>query len=380
MGFIDLAQIPRISLAQLPSPLGPLAPAPRVRHTETLDGDLVEVILDGRLWIKRDDLTGIGLSGNKVRKLEFLIADAQARGADVMVTCGAVQSNCARAMAVAAAMTGFDATLVLTGPPPMECDGNLLIDRLVGSETVLVGDVSAADRDAALTDVTARLRRGGRSPYLVPFGGSSAVGALGYVLAAYEIAEQLADRRIRIRHVVLPMASGGTYAGLYVGFQLAGVPIRPIGAFVEGSAPDWTPRLLDLIHHTAGRLGVVVDAEPADIHLIDARGAGYGQPTDPELDFIVRIARRTGLLLDPVYTGKALFALARYLRCGAISAEEGVMFLHTGGAWGLFPHRGALQRRMDAMDLDRPTLAADRAPAASSPFMPAGQRISIASP
>jgi D-cysteine desulfhydrase len=329
-----LDKFPRVRLAQLPTPIMDVA-APELHL---------------RIHVKRDDLTGNGLSGNKARKLEYLIADARALGCDTLVTCGAVQSNCARALAVAAAQTGLRSHLILTGAQPAEDDGNLLISRLAGADIEFLRSDVPAERDALLAQRTEELAAAGRSPYIVPFGGSSLIGAIGYVQAAFEIASQLADGASRFRHVVIPMASGGTYAGLYIGFSLLGLPIRPIGAFVCGSAADWVPTLLDLIHGTARRLGVVVSADESDIHLIDARGAGYDQPTAAELEFIARFIRSTGVLLDPVYSGKAMYALWRYLQCKALDEPGEVMFLHTGGSFGMFPHRQALSAALASLE------------------------------
>lgn len=380
-----LEKHPRVRLAHLPTPLQPAA-APE---------------LGLRLQIKRDDLTGNGLSGNKARKLEFLIADARVRGCETLVTCGAVQSNCARALAMAAAQVGMASHLILTGAPPAEDDGNLLISRLAGAEIEFLDSTDPAQRDALLAERTAELAAAGRKPYIVPFGGSSEVGALGYVHAAFEIAAQLGGDAGSLRHLVAPMASGGTYAGLYVGFALAGLPIRPIGAFVCGTATQWVSELLDLIHGVARRLGVVVAAEEADIRLLDARGAGYDQPTAEELDFIARFIRSTGVLLDPIYSGKAMYALWRYLECGAIAGGDEVMFLHTGGSYGIFPHRSGLSAAAAALgpraaavdaatemvEAATPAPAALRAPRRTRPRRvatpapaPAVHSISIASP
>lgn len=371
----SIAQYPRYRLALLPSPIHEIAAEE----------------LGLRIRIKRDDLTGCGLSGNKVRKLEYLIADAKRLGCDTLVTCGAVQSNCARALAVAAAQAQLRSHLILTGKVPDDCDGNLLLCRLAGAEVEFLGGDDPMRRDSVLVERTDDLCRLGRRPYVVPFGGSSLVGTLGYVQAGLEIAHQLGADAECVREIITPLASGGTYAGLYLGFSLAGVPIRPVGAFVCGTAAEWVPTLLDLIHGTASQLGVVVDADERDIRLIDARGNGYNQPSAAELEFIVRFSRETGLLLDPIYSGKAMFALWRYLQCRALGQEGEVMFLHTGGAFGLFPHRQALCRALTesppaadpTLTLEHAPVAAPRrkpAPAAPPAAIPRAQAISMASP
>jgi D-cysteine desulfhydrase len=318
----SIQKVSRHLLAQLPTPI--------VK---------VDYGWNGRpLFVKRDDLTGSALSGNKVRKLEYLIADARSLGADTLVTCGGVQSNCARALAVAAAMTGFRSMLVLTGCEPADMTGNLLLNHLVGSDVHIFPNMNAAERDATMEQMARGLRARGRKPYVVPFGGSSDVGAFGYVQAALETAGQLDEQTARIAHVVTPMASGGTYAGLYIGCQLAGLAMRPVGAFVEGDANEWPAKLVDLIQRTAARFGLPVSVTEGDIELIDARGAGYAQPTADELEFIVGFARQTGLILDPVYTGKAMYALERDIYDGEFTPRGDVLFLHTGGTFGIFPY------------------------------------------
>jgi 1-aminocyclopropane-1-carboxylate deaminase/D-cysteine desulfhydrase-like pyridoxal-dependent ACC family enzyme len=329
-------RIPRVSLAHLPTPISPVAPAAWPH---------------GDLYLKHDDLTGSALSGNKVRKLEYLLADARAARADTLVTWGAVQSNCARAVAVAAAMTGFRCVLVLAGAEPPEDDGNLLIARLTGAEVVFEPAANPAGDPAAVGETLGRLRRAGARPYPIPFGGSSTVGTLGYVRAGLELGEQLAaaagggaDRAVR--NLLVPVASGGTYAGLFIGLRLAGLPLRLVGAYVLGEQAAWVTRLTELIRATSERFGLGVTAGPQDIRLIDACGAGYGQPTLAEAEFIASFARRTGVLLDPVYTGKALYAADQALRRGDAPLQGGLLFFHTGGTFGLFPHRGLLRQAL----------------------------------
>ena len=376
MPFSSIQRFPRVPLAQTPTPVARVeSPWP-----------------DVGFYVKRDDLTGNALSGNKARKLEYLVADAQRQGADTLLTCGGVQSNCARALSVAAAMTGFDSALILTGQEPAQLEGNLLVARMMGSQITFLPAADAAQRDAAQRDAALAqhaedLLAKGRRPYLVPFGGSSAMGVLGYVRAAEEVVHQLAGALDSPAQVVMPMASGGTYAGLYIGFALAGVPIRPVGAFVEGTANDWVPRLVRLIHEAAELLGVAVAAEPHDIELLDARGMGYAKPTQAELESTVRFARRTGLVLDPVYTGKAFHTLDLSIRSGTFEPRGDIIFLHTGGTMGLFPHAAACTRTLSRMEqpakhhgpTSTPAFARPAAPLPAGP-LPAAQRINIASP
>ncbi len=331
------SRIPRVPLAHLPTPIVKVDPG---WHCNAL-------------YVKRDDLTGCGLTGNKARKIEYLLADAAAAGADTLVTCGGVQSNCARALAVAAAMRGMRCILVLVGEAPAELDGNLLLDRFTGATILAYPTLGLLDCAGALEHAASLARREGGRPYVVPFGGSSEVGSLGYVRAALEIARQLSRCRLSPARIITPLASGGTFAGLFIGFQLAGLDLRPVGAFVLGSDDHWTGALRDLIERTAHRCRVNVRVHDEDIELLDASGAGYSQPTDAELEHSIQFARRTGLLLDPVYTGKAMFALDRAVAAGRFERQADVLFLHTGGVYGLFPHGRALARVLDNIDARR---------------------------
>ncbi len=332
----DLLDQPRVALTKLPTPIAEM----NYRWGST------------RLYLKRDDLTGCGLSGNKVRKLEYLIADAKAGGCDTLVTCGGVQSNHTRATAVAAAMTGLRAVLVLAGEAPGELDGNLLLSRLAGAEVRILPPMSEADRHGRMLEVADELRRAGRVPYVMPSGGSTEVGALGYVRAMAEIARQLAEDDRGMGCVVHACGSGGTYAGCRLGRQLASVRPRHVACTVEGTVPAWQDRLAEYTERTARHWGVTAAPTAGEIELIDAAGRGYALNTDAEVDFMVGFARRTGVFLDPVYTGKALFALDRAIRSEGFDPGGHVLFIHTGGVFGLFPKRAmlsaALDRRPDA--------------------------------
>ncbi len=326
MTIDDLIDQPRVKLANLPTPITPVSYG---------WGDV-------RLFLKRDDLTGCGLSGNKIRKLEYLIADAKAQGRDTLVTCGGVQSNHTRATAVAAAMTGMRSVLVLSGEAPPDIDGNLLLSRMVGAEVRIVPPMEADERHARMLDIARHLESAGRKPYVMPSGGSDELGALGYVRAMREIGEQLEDDPRGIGCIVHACGSGGTYVGSFIGRRLAGVKPRHVAAIVEGDIPGWRQTLLNYIARTAKRWILDMPAEADDIELLDAAGLGYAINTDEEIDFVVRFARQTGVLLDPVYTGKALYALDRAIRAGDFEPGGNVLFVHTGGAFALFPNRRRL--------------------------------------
>jgi D-cysteine desulfhydrase len=303
------AAVPTVSLAQRPTPVHPL---PR------LSAELgVEV------HVKRDDLTGFALSGNKVRKLEYLLADALAHGATAVVTCGGIQSNHARATAIAARQLGLTPVLLLRGEPPAAPDGNLLLDVLLDAEIHWCTPEQYRHRRGELmAELADGLRARGFVPYVVPEGGSNALGALGYVDAANELRAQGS-----FDHVYVAVGSGGTLAGL----AMAGLP-GVVGVAVCDDAAYFEAR----VQQIAAEAGVSLP----DTWRVDElhRGPAYGVATPAIWADIRRVARLEGLLLDPCYTGKAMHALCDDARHGRIGGR--VLFWHTGGAFGLFG-RGA---------------------------------------
>lgn len=294
------------------------------------------------LWVKRDDCTGLATGGNKTRKLEFLVADALAQGADTLITLGATQSNHVRQTAAAAAKVGLDCEVVLAAQVPQTSEtykrnGNVVLDHLLGARVHAVsGD---ADLTFALQEVSEGVRRRGGKPYVIPVGGSNPTGALGYVSCALEILQQAADRGVRIDAVVHATGSAGTQAGLIVGFESAQSGVDVLGISVRH------PRELQ-----EEAIQVLVDATCAHVklrHRIDASrvtansdyvGAGYGIETPGMIDAVRQTARLEGLLLDPVYSGKAMDGLFDLCRKGAFIKGQNVVFLHTGGQAGLFAY------------------------------------------
>ena len=312
---------PKLPLALLPTLLQPLP-----RLSEALGGP--------RILVKRDDLTGLGLGGNKVRKLEYLLADARQQGATTLITAGAPQSNHARQTAAAAAHCGLGCVLVLGPIAPPEDTGNLLLDRLFGARIRWAG---ARDRAAVMDEVADEERAAGRVPYIIPYGGSNATGAAGYLEAAAELARQEAEQGLSIDHIVFPSSSGGTQAGLVVGARVAGLRARVLGISVDKDAAALRRTVYDLALLTAARHGVAVDLHPDDIHVSsDYVGGGYGVMGPAEHEAIRLTASTEGLVLDPVYTGRAMAGLIDMIRRGAFSREETVLFWHTGGAPALF--------------------------------------------
>ena len=315
----------RIYLAHLPTPIHRLD-----RMTELLGGP--------EIYVKRDDLTGSGLSGNKVRKLEYLLAEAKGQRADTLITCGGIQSNHARATAIAAAQNGMGAVLVLRGRSEEPYDGNVLLDRLVDAEIRLVTAEQYAERiDEIMEQAAAELRREGRRPYVIPEGGSDALGVWGYIQAAGEIKGQLEELRLEADVIVTAVGSGGTHAGLSIGRKLVDLPARIIGFNVCDTAEHFQDLIGRLAAETIERYGLPVRLEAGEIELIDGYvGRGYALSRPEELKLIRTVARAEGIFLDPVYTGKAFFGLADQIRQGRFKKGERILFLHTGGIYGLF--------------------------------------------
>jgi len=314
-------RLARVSIAHLPTPLEPLS-----RLTEQLGGP--------ELWIKRDDQTGLATGGNKARKLEFLVADALARRADVLITGGAAQSNHARQTAAAAAKFGLESTLVLRGEEPAQTQGNLLLDRLLGADVVWAGDRPLVE---VMGQVAQEMQETGHSPYVIPYGGSNPTGASGYMAAMEELVAQCAERDVHFDHIVIPSSSGGTQAGLMVGARALAYDGRLLGISVDLEADALRHLLAGLAAATADHLGLDLTFAPTDVAVDDGYvGGGYAVIGDLERDAIRVMARAEGILLDPVYTGRAFGGLLDLVRRGAFHPGERVLFWHTGGTAGLF--------------------------------------------
>lgn len=317
--------IPRLTFAHLPTRIEPL---PRI--SEVLGGP--------QLLIKRDDQTGLAFGGNKTRKLEFLLGEARAQGAQTLISGGAQQSNHCRQTAAAAARFGFKCILVLTGEKPEIASGNLLLDELFGAEIVYVSD--RKDRDRILQETFDRAAADGERPYLVPYGGSNPTGALGYALAIQEIIAQ----NVQADWIVFATSSAGTQAGLVAGQQRFGFKGNILGISADESAEWVQNRVSELAAPTSEKLGHRTDFAPADILVNDDYcTAGYGVLTAREREAIDVFARLEGILLDPVYTGRAAAGLIDLIRKGSFSKHETVLFLHTGGQTALFANQYALR-------------------------------------
>lgn len=318
-----MADIGPVPLAVLPTPLQELA-----RLRQALGGP--------RLLVKRDDLTGLGLGGNKVRKLEYLVADARAQGAHTLITAGAPQSNHARQTAAAAARCGLGCVLVLGPIAPTSITGNLLLNTLFGARIRWAG---TRDRFAVMDEVAAEERAAGRTPYIIPYGGSNAIGAAGYLHAVGELVRQLAEQGRSVDHIVFASSSGGTQAGMVVGAQAYGLSAHILGISVDKDAPALRRTVYDLALLTAAHHGVPLELTMDDVAVnADYTGAGYAVMGTPESEAIRLVAATEGLVLDPVYTGRAMAGLIDLIRRGVFAPDETVLFWHTGGAPALFAY------------------------------------------
>jgi len=330
---MHLARFPRIHLAHLPTPLERLD-----RLSRELGGP--------EIWIKRDDCTGLSTGGNKTRKLEFLMAEAVAQGADTVMTQGATQSNHARQTAAAAAKLGMDCHILLedrtgSNDPNYNGNGNVLLDHLHGATTEK--RAGGSDMQAEMEAVAERLRAEGRKVYVIPGGGSNPTGALGYVNCAFELVGQANDRDLAIDHIVTATGSAGTHAGLIVGLEAMNARIPLLGMGVRAPKQKQEESVFNLAVRTAEKLGCpgVVRREDvvADCGYV---GAGYGFPGADTLEAIAMFAQLEAILLDPVYSGKAAAGLIDYCRKGRFKAGERVVFLHTGGSVALFGYDKAV--------------------------------------
>lgn len=330
MTFDDL---PRVHLVHAPTPLEPL-------------GALRAHMGGPRIWMKRDDCTGLAGGGNKTRKLEYLIAEAEAEGAKAVVTFGALQSNHARQTAAACARRGLTCDLILIPAVARDEDdysrsGNLLLDGILGARVHRLGPGQTPA--AVLETVLAEHAAAGRRGYVIPAGGSNATGALGYVRAAREIAAQCRERGIYPAAVIHATSTGGTQAGLLAGFRLEGLSTRVIGINVYSRDSDQiAARIEALTAEVLARLAPGIAPAAHGVEVVDGfLGNGYGLPTAAMVDAVTLLARSEGVLLDPVYSGKGMAGLLAMLERGAFVDDDDLIFLHTGGAQALSVYTSA---------------------------------------
>jgi len=339
---MNLARFNPVRFAHLPTPLEPLPRLTAALATSPGGGP--------ELWIKRDDCTGLAGGGNKTRKLEYLLGDALANDADTLITQGAVQSNHVRQTAAVAKRLGMGCTALLehridTNDRDYLNSGNVLLDRLF--DCAIEYRPGGADMKAEAEAKGEALRAAGEKPYVIPGGGSNRVGALGYVSCAQELMQQADDMGLRIDRVVTATGSAGTQAGLVVGLEgmNAGVPVLGIGVRLPRDRQEANVhRLAEATAEYVGvRGGIARSAVAANCDYV---GPGYGQPTPGMTEAVLTLARLEGVLLDPVYSGKAMAGLIDLIRKGEFGKGETVVFLHTGGAVGLFGYTGVFEAAM----------------------------------
>ncbi len=316
--------IPRLHFAHLPTPIEELP-----RLTEVLGGP--------RILVKRDDQTGLAFGGNKTRKLEFLVAEAREQGADMLISAGAIQSNHCRQTVAAAARFGFDCTLVLTGERPSQPSANFLLDQLFGAEIITVADrhggSAREDRDRILQETFEKAVTAGKKPYLVPHGGSSATGAMGYTFAMEEFIKQ----NVCVDWMVFGTSSGGTHAGIVLGQRLFGFKGKVLGISIDEPADQLKANVSALATRASEKLGERIEFTGDDVMANDDYcQAGYGVFGEGEREAIKLFASNEGLLLDPVYTGRAAAGMIDLIRKGYFKKDETILFWHTGGQPALF--------------------------------------------
>ncbi|MBI5954323.1 MAG: D-cysteine desulfhydrase family protein [Chloroflexi bacterium] len=310
--------IARLNFAHLPTPIEELP-----RLAAALGGP--------RILVKRDDQTGLAFGGNKTRKLEFLVAEAREQGADMLISAGAIQSNHCRQTVAAAARFGFDCTLVLTGERPAQPSANFLLDQLFGAEIITVAD--RKDRDRVLQETFDKAVAAGKKPYLVPYGGSSTTGAMGYTFAM----EELMNQNMRVDWIVFGTSSGGTHAGIVLGQRLFDFKGKALGISIDEPVDQLKANVSVLATRASEKLGEQIEFTGDDVLANDDYcQAGYGVFGEGEREAIKLFASNEGLLLDPVYTGRAAAGMIDLIRKGYFKKDETVLFWHTGGQPALF--------------------------------------------
>ena len=319
-----LLLLPRLELAKLPTPLD------RVENLGKSLGNL-------DLWFKRDDLTGFGLGGNKVRSLEYLAADAMRVNSNILITGGSPGSNHVRTTMAVAAHLGLKGVAVLSGTRPSKANGNLLLNQLLDAKLVFTGNPDRSYIDNYIEDEAERLRGKGESPYMIRRGGVSSLGCIGYVSAAVEICSQLQSFNLNPDILLCATGCGVTQAGLLVGFKLMGLNCRLYGITVSRSRDECIAYIKQLIKKTEDVLGLESRVKNDEIFVFDEYiGEGYSVPTSEGIDAIRLVAQTEGIFLDPIYTGKAMAGLTDLVKKDLIGSDNTVIFLHTGGSPSIF--------------------------------------------
>lgn len=316
----------RIRLANLPTPIEKLN-----RLSNVLGGP--------EIFIKRDDQTGTELSGNKIRKLEYSLKEALDKGCDYLITCGGIQSNHCRATAAAAVKLGMKSCLVLRGEDTNQPEGNLLIDRILGADIIFITAEEYSNKRAEIMEgIKKELSQKGFKPYIIPEGASNGIGCFGYYTAMEEIIEQERKLSTGFDCIVLAVGSGGTYSGLWLANKLHNHSADIYGINVAGDAEYFKARIPEILEDSMKYMGISMPVSKEEINIIDGYvGRGYALSRPEELRFIRDLSRLEGIILDPVYTGKAMYGLTEEIKKGTFNKYKNILFIHTGGLFGLFP-------------------------------------------
>jgi len=342
-----IGEFPTVSLAQLPTSL-------------ELMPSLSRVLGGPKIFIKRDDQTGLAFGGNKARKLEFIMADVLKKGADAVITAGGLQSNWCRSTAAAACRLGVDPILVLfkSADSPEGTDGNLLLDRIFGADVriIEIEEGTEVDTESVFEKINGEEKQVGHTPYTIPIGGSSTgwsmtepLGAISYTKAFLEIQKQINLRQLKIGYILLASGSGGTQAGLVVGAKALGSSIKILGISLSREKRPMQENISAIANETAAALGLDMTITPEEILVADDYVfEGYGILTPDIYSAMEKVARTEGVLLDPVYTGKAMAGLIDLVQREFFQRNEGVIFLHTGGTPALFVYK---KKILDLIDI-----------------------------
>jgi D-cysteine desulfhydrase len=316
---------PTISLANLPT---------KIEKLERLSNQFGGI----EIYVKRDDQTGTEFSGNKVRKLEFVVKEALDLGCNYLITCGGIQSNHCRATAAVAAKLGMKSCLVLRGDPDSEIEGNLFLDKMLGAEIVYItADQYSQQRNEIMAKIAQQKEKDGYKPYVIPEGASNGLGAFGYYQTMLEIAEQEKMLKINFDAIVIAVGSGGTYSGLLMAKKVLNHPAIIYGINVGANKSYFEDSILQIFKESCEISGCDLSLSREEIFILDGHvGRGYALSTPEELDFITSLARLEGLVLDNVYTGKAMYGFIDELKKGTFKTAKNILFIHTGGMFELF--------------------------------------------
>ncbi len=317
----------RIALGNLPTPIQKM--------------NNISRFLEGPdIYIKRDDLTGVAFSGNKVRKLEFCGAFALEKGYDVLISCGGIQSNHARATAAAASKLGLGCHLVLGGKKPVDTEGNLFLDQILGASITFADGYGLNEMEDLMEEIAEDYRTKDFKPYIIPLGASDARGSLGYIKASMEMKEQFDNQGFEPDHIICPTGSGGTLSGLLAGKDLCGISSRITGFSVAFDSMSVKSKVMSVLEEIKGSYFPELNIEEININVNDSYiGEGYTKTTMEQLKMIKEVASREALLFDPTYTGKAFYGVTEEIRNGKYRKGEKILFIHTGGVFGLFPYK-----------------------------------------